>query len=187
LSARDVLPILAAMQNSKLLLLGACGAILTGLTGCKQSGGAAGDSIVVGEVAALTGGTATGLTIFGVTGGATLALLLRTTGLACGFATGLACAVDFFFAGALLPLAPAFFAPGLAAGLRAAGRVEPPALVELPSLDAGFAFPVADFALGLLDLGCALRTLFEGFLAMVILDRRAPARAPFRRSRWLLG
>jgi len=27
----------------------------------------------------------------------------------------------------------------------------------------------------LLDLGCALRALFEGFLAMVILDRRAPA------------
>jgi branched-chain amino acid transport system substrate-binding protein len=56
LSARDVLPILAAMQISRLLLLGACGAVLTGLTGC---GGGNGDAIVVGEYASLTGKEAT--------------------------------------------------------------------------------------------------------------------------------
>src|SRR6187551_1238861 len=44
------------MQISRLLLLGACGAILTGLTGC---GGGNGDAIVVGEYASLTGKEAT--------------------------------------------------------------------------------------------------------------------------------
>ena len=40
-------------------MLGACGAILLGLTSCKQKGGGVADTIVVGEVAAMTGGTAT--------------------------------------------------------------------------------------------------------------------------------
>ena len=44
------------MQISRLLLLGACGAILTGLTGC---GGSGGDTILVGEFASLTGKEAT--------------------------------------------------------------------------------------------------------------------------------
>lgn len=47
------------MQISRLLLLGACGAVLTGLSSCKQSSTGSADEIVVGEVAALTGGTAT--------------------------------------------------------------------------------------------------------------------------------
>lgn len=47
------------MHNLRLFMLGACGAILLGLTGCKQKGGGVADAIVVGEVAAMTGGTAT--------------------------------------------------------------------------------------------------------------------------------
>lgn len=54
-----MLPILGTMHNLRLFMLGACGAILLGLTGCKQKGGGVADAIVVGEVAAMTGGTAT--------------------------------------------------------------------------------------------------------------------------------
>jgi branched-chain amino acid transport system substrate-binding protein len=47
------------MQISRrLLLLGASGAIISGLTACKQGAGSA-TEIVIGEVAAMTGGTAT--------------------------------------------------------------------------------------------------------------------------------
>lgn len=44
------------MQLSHLLLLGACGAVLSGLTGCSGGGG---DAILVGEFASLTGKEAT--------------------------------------------------------------------------------------------------------------------------------
>ena len=54
-----MLPILSTMHHSRLFMLGACGAILLGLTSCKQKGGGVADTIVVGEVAAMTGGTAT--------------------------------------------------------------------------------------------------------------------------------
>ncbi|MFZ4765074.1 MAG: ABC transporter substrate-binding protein [Roseimicrobium sp.] len=47
------------MHPSRLLFLGACASMLSALTSCKQTGGAAADVIVIGEVAAMTGGTAT--------------------------------------------------------------------------------------------------------------------------------
>ena len=57
LSACSMLPNVATMQISRLLLLGAaCGAVLTGLTSC---GGGGGDAILVGEFASLTGKEAT--------------------------------------------------------------------------------------------------------------------------------
>lgn len=54
-----MLPILGTMHHNRLLILGACSAVLLGLTSCKQKGGGVADAIVVGEVAAMTGGTAT--------------------------------------------------------------------------------------------------------------------------------
>jgi hypothetical protein len=91
------------------------------------------------------------------------------TGFGWGLAASLACGLDVFLTGVLWPagagflVADGFFVAGLAADLReAAGRAEP--------RDA------AVFALLLpVDLGCALRAVVEGFLAMVILDRRGPA------------
>ncbi|WP_256199772.1 ABC transporter substrate-binding protein [Verrucomicrobium spinosum] len=48
------------IRNRAFLLLGLLGVATAGLTGCKKSGDAAdADTIVIGEVAALTGGTAT--------------------------------------------------------------------------------------------------------------------------------
>jgi len=46
-------------RNSLAVVTALSGAFILGLTGCKQGGGAAAEEIVVGEVAAMTGGTAT--------------------------------------------------------------------------------------------------------------------------------
>ena len=48
------------LRKRDFLILGVLGSVLTGLTGCKQKGGGGeAAEIVIGEVAAMTGGTAT--------------------------------------------------------------------------------------------------------------------------------